>query len=68
MQKSVDFCKWQEIWKAHIKLNVSLPYHAKNQPHFQVSERTYSHFIEIRRDAKINCLLGSKIDVKVEMI
>jgi len=47
MPESADFCKWQEIWEAHINLNVFLPYHAKNQPHFQVSKRTYSHFMEI---------------------
>ena len=53
----IIFCKWREIWKAHIKSNMFLPYHAKNQPHFQVSERTYSRFIEIRKDAKISWFL-----------
>ena len=57
MQKSADFCKWWEFWITHINSNMFLPYHAKNQPHFQVSERTYSHFIEIRKDAKISWFL-----------
>ena len=56
-QKSADFCNWQEIWKAHINSNMFLPYHAKNQPHFQVSERTYNYFIEICKDAKISWFL-----------
>ena len=57
MLKSADFCKWWEIWKAPINLNMFLPYHAKNQPHFQVSKRTYSHFMEIRKYAKISWFL-----------
>ena len=52
LQKSADFRKWREIWKAHINPNMFLPYHAKNQPHFQVSERIYSHFIEIGKFCK----------------
>ena len=40
-----------------INLNMFLPYHAKNQPHFQVSEMTYSHFMEIRKYAKISWFL-----------
>ena len=57
MQKLADFCKWLEIWKAHIDSNMFLPFHAKNQTHFQVSERTYSHFIEICKDTKISWFL-----------
>ena len=57
LQISADFCKWWEIWKAYIDWNMFLPYHAKNQPHFQVSERTYSHFIKICKNAKISWFL-----------
>ena len=57
MQKSADFCKWREIWKAHFNWNMFLPYHAKIQPHFQVSKRTYSHFIKIHKYAKISWFL-----------
>ena len=59
MQKSADFCKWREIWKAHINSNMFLPYHAKNQPHFQVSERTYGNFIEICKDKKSAVFLAN---------
>ena len=34
-----------------------LPYHAKTQPHFQESKRTYSHFIKICKYAKISWFL-----------
>ena len=57
MQKSADFGKWQEIWKAHFNWNMFLPYQAKNQPHFQVSGWTYGHFIKIRKYAKISWFL-----------
>ena len=57
MQKSADFCIWWEIWKAHINTIMFLPYHAKYQHHFQVSKRTYSHFIKIRKYAKISWFL-----------
>ena len=57
MQKSADFCKWREIWKAHINWNMFLPYHAKNHHYFHVSERTYSHFMEICKYAKISWFL-----------
>ena len=33
-----------------------LPYHTKNQPHFQVSKGTYSHFIKICKYANKNQL------------
>ena len=57
MQKLADFCKWREIWKGHINWNMLLSYHAKNQPHYQVSDRTSSYWIKIRKFANISWLL-----------
>ena len=37
--------------------NMFLPYHAKNQPRFQVFERIYCHFIKICKYAKISWFL-----------
>ena len=57
MQKSAVFCKWRENLKSSYQLKHVFTLPSQKSASFSVSERTFSHFMEICKYAKISWFL-----------